>query len=119
MLNSTPKREFSEIVEAAEILEQNKAENIALLDLTEIHGYLDYFIIATALSSMHLKKLADDTLRYFKQQNLSARYPTTTDLQSGWVILDLHDFIVHLFLKETREYYNLETLWNDAKPISW
>ena len=108
-----------QLIEAARLLDANKAEEIKMLDLTGIHGYLDYFVIASALSRVHLKKLSEDLLGHFKKVGLGAQRPTENDLQSGWVILDFKDFVIHLFTAERREFYNLENLWKDAQQIDW
>ena len=105
------------IFEAARILDENKAEDILLLDLHDIHGYLGYFLVATALTAMHLKKLSDEVIYSFKKQKYTTKPPTADDIASGWVILDYGEFLIHLFTREKREFYQIETLWKEAGVI--
>ena len=99
-------------------LVDNKITDMTILDLTPIHGYLQYFVIASALSSVHLKKLANDIRFKLKELDLHIKVPPNEqDITSGWVILDYYDIVVHLFLDDTRKFYALETLWKDARHI--
>lgn len=91
-------------------LEQKKIDNLKWIDLSRVNPYFQYFLIATAQSPLQLKSLA---------RELQKRFPARgrlrpEDLDSGWVILDYIDVVVHLFLKEQRDYYRLEQLWGDA-----
>lgn len=116
--NENQKDASVSIKEVAEILSGNKGEDILMLDLTEIHSYLSYFLIATALSKTHLRKLTSDVIHYFKVHH---RYlpavPHDKEFESGWVALDGGTFMVHIFLADKREFYALEKLWKDAKEI--
>lgn len=106
------------IKEVAKIFSDNKAEDIIMLDLTEIHSYLSFFLIATALSKTHLRKLASDAIHYFKNHHhYLPAIPHDKEFESGWVALDGGTFMVHIFLAEKREFYALEELWKDAKQI--
>lgn len=97
------------------LLDGRKAEDIAVIDLREVNTYFHLFVIATATSQVHLKSLIRDI-----QKQLGDRFPPgegvvrSEDIASGWVALDFIDVVVHLFLKEQREFYNLERLWGDA-----
>lgn len=114
---NTLKNELN-IHNAAEILNDNKAEEIILLDLSKIHSYLSSFLIATALSKTHLRKLANDLVHYFKKHNhYLLQTPHEKEFDSGWVVLDGGSFMVHIFLQEKREFYALEELWQEATKI--
>lgn len=107
-----------EIQEVVTILDSNKAEDVVVLDLQEIHSYLSHFLIATALSKTHLRKLASDLITYFKNHNIFLSYPPhEKEFESGWIILDGGFFMVHIFLPEKREFYALEKLWQQARRI--
>ncbi|RME89831.1 MAG: ribosome silencing factor [Candidatus Hydrogenedentota bacterium] len=108
-----------DLVEIARLLDEEKAQDILLLDLTGVHNYLSYFLIATALSPLHLKKLYDSLHRPELKKLYSIEDGANADPESGWVILDFGSFIVHLFTKEKRELYKLEDLWSKANVVPW
>ncbi|MEQ9364827.1 MAG: ribosome silencing factor [Leptospirales bacterium] len=101
-----------------DFLEEKKASNVVLMDLEEVNPYFSVFLIATANSQVQLKSLVRDISRKF-----SADLPTKTggmrpdDVASGWVIIDFIDVVVHLFIAEQREFYNLERLWGDGVVV--
>lgn len=97
------------------ILDERKAENIIILDLKKLTSITDYFIIATANSSTHLKTLAKDIVKTLKQEYRYIPINPISNIDTSWLLLDYHDFIVHIFIQESREYYNLEELWFEAK----
>lgn len=91
------------------ILDDNKAEDVVTIDLTDRSSIADSMIIASARSSRHLMSLAEHL--YI---NLKNETPVKIEGKDGsqWVVVDTFFVIVHLFIKETRELYNLEKLWN-------
>ena len=92
-------------------LDSKRAEDI------EVIGISDYFVIANGTSTVHTKTLADEVeFQLFEKLGLK---PTRTEgYQAGnWVILDYSDIVVHVFNKETRDYYQLERLWADGKYV--
>ncbi|MBU1078638.1 MAG: ribosome silencing factor [Spirochaetes bacterium] len=98
-------------------LDSKKAENIVTLDIKKITTISDYFIIASANSETHLKTLAKDTASMLKKEFKYIPLNPITEDDKNWILLDYQDFIIHLFLEETRVYYNLEDLWFEAKKI--
>ncbi|MES0490471.1 MAG: ribosome silencing factor [Leptospirales bacterium] len=107
-------------LELCNIFNEDKAEDIISLDMTPIYGYSSWFLIVTALSTVHLKKLTNDAIGLLKKQKTFLKIvPNQTDYESGWVVLDCGGFLVHIFLKEVRELYNLEDLWADTPKIAF
>jgi len=97
------------------IFDSDKAENIVSINLEPVYGYSTYFLVLTALSNVHLKKLTQDAISYLKTKGIYLQYlPNQLDLDSGWVVLDCPDLVVHIFTKEKREFYDLENLWKEA-----
>ncbi len=98
----------------AKALDGKMAQDIKILEVTDLTILADYFIIATASSSTHLKTLAD-----FCEMEMKSRGELAGHIEGhasgSWVLLDYGSVIAHLFLKETREFYSLERLWADAK----
>ena len=102
---------------AARILDDKKALDITAIHTTEQTILSDYFVIASATSSTHLKALGDDL--EFELKRRHGLLPKGVEGRaSGWVLLDYGTVLVHLFLKDQREYYNLERLWEDSERVS-
>ena len=99
----------------AELLDGKKARESVLLDLRGVNSYLDYFIITTGNSQVHCKSLARDVMQYFNSRGLNEH--SRPDLNSGWIVLDYSEIIIHIFTEEMRLYYRLEKLWADAAVI--
>ena len=98
-------------------LEEKKAGELLWLDLSEVNPYFQYFLIGSATSSVHLRSLVRDIKKNFRE-HLSGRSEVRMDeVESGWVVVDFIDLVVHLFLPEQRIYYRLERLWGDAKIL--
>ena len=99
---------------AISALEDLKANNITVLDVRKITSIADYMIICSARSTRHLKAVADAVLEKSKAHQ---HQPLGSDgnPNSGWILIDLNDVIVHVMLPETRTFYNLEKLWSTAE----
>jgi len=105
------------LCEIVAFLEEKKGEEIVILDISEVNPYFHYFIIATASSGLHLRSLATQLKKQFAHRLMQKKSVGAENLDSGWVVVDFIDPVLHLFLKEEREFYNLERLWGDAKRI--
>lgn len=97
------------------ILDEKKAEDIVAIETAGITIVADYFVIASATSNPHVKALADDVEDELAKLGVFASH--IEGRATGWILLDFNDVIVHVFLNESREYYNLERLWADAKQV--
>ncbi len=101
---------------ARAILREKKGEDIVLLDVSRISGITDYYLLVSGNSTPHLKALANELHIKLKEKGEANSRQTGTP-ESGWIVLDYLNVIVHLFRPEIRKYYALETLWNDAKRV--
>ncbi len=99
----------------AAILDEKKAENIKAIETAEHTIVSDYFVIANGTSNTHVKSLADDT--EFEMEKLGITPLHIEGRATGWILLDYGDVLVHIFTKESRDYYNLERLWTDSKEL--
>lgn len=108
----TPNELYSNIVK---VLDDKKAEDIAVLDTTDLTVVSEYFVIATGNSSTHVKSLADDV--EYELQKLGTEPDHIEGRATGWILLDYGSVLVHVFTRDNRDYYNLEHLWADAKQI--
>jgi len=100
----------------ARALEDARARDVVILDVSQISGFADYFVIATGTSTRHVRTLADRTLEALEHSG-SKRSGLEGIDSCRWVLVDGFDVIVHLFLDETREFYGLERLWDEAQSI--
>ena len=101
---------------AAEILDDRKAQDIAVLEVVDLTILADYFIIATGTSTTHVGALADEIEFKLKEQGLQPHH-IEGHRAGGWILMDYKDVIVHVFTKEAREFYSLERLWGDAERV--
>ena len=105
-------------IHCARIGDDNKAKDIVILDLRGITPIFDFFILMTGASRRQIHTLAeevDDHMRSEGEKRLSIQGYQA----SRWVVQDYGDIVVHVFDKESREYYALEDLWADAPRIDW
>ncbi len=95
-----------------------QAFNMVALDLRKIASFTEFFIIATGANQRQVQAIADEINEQLKKQ-LKSR-PVRIEGYSGaeWVLLDYGDFVVHIFNKESREFYDLERLWRDAGRVA-
>ena len=106
-----------EIIDAvARFLDDHKAEDIVALDLRQHANIADYFVIATGANKPHLKALYDGLQKVFKDAGFKGFHKDGVP-ESGWMIMDCHGVMVHIFERELRAFYDLEKLWKDAPRI--
>ena len=98
------------------MLEERQGSDILLLDVRRITILADYFALCSANSERQLKALAGDLSKQLKGK--VGRSPKTEgDPESGWVLIDYGDVVLHLFLPQVRAFYALEELWRDAQTV--
>ncbi|MFI5140987.1 MAG: ribosome silencing factor [Bacteroidia bacterium] len=97
-------------------LEERKAKNITVLDLSNIKNRsFDFFVIADAESSTHVDSIASSVEETVKKQLNERPFHTEGWENSEWILLDYVDVMVHVFQQQTRDFYRLEDLWADAE----
>lgn len=99
----------------AKILDKKKAIDIIGIETKELTVMSDYFIIASGTSNTHVRALADEVDDEMKK--LGVEVDHIEGRATGWILLDYNDVLVHVFQSESRQYYNIERLWNDAARI--
>lgn len=99
------------------MVEDKKAEEIVLLDLRPDIVIADFFVICTGNSDRQIKALAEHVRESVKEQYQKLPASIEGTGESGWVLLDYGDVIVHLFHKDKRRYYDLEGLWRSAQVL--
>jgi ribosome-associated protein len=101
----------------AEAALDRKAVDLIALDVSELTSYADTFIITTATSDRHARAIAD-AIREAETAAGGKALGVEGYEEARWVLIDLGDVIVHVFLEEVREAYDLERLWSDAQSIA-
>jgi len=107
-------REMAKLAIAA--LEDKKAEDIRIIDISEVSVIADYFIIACGGNKSQIQALCDNVLEKLGR----AGYPekqTEGYKTANWILMDFGDVIVHVFDKENRLLYDLERIWRDGKML--
>jgi ribosome-associated protein len=96
---------------------ENRGQNIVVLDLTEHTSLFDYFIIASGSSRRQLSAMGTEIDRVMKTEFGERRLSVSGYEESRWIVLDFGSVVVHLFDEETRQFYDLESLWGDGKSV--
>ena len=98
-----------------EILDSKKAEDIRILDVRGLSGVTDHMVLCSGISAPHLRALSEAVAKELRAETPPvAPHRTAGTTDSGWVVMDYHQFVVHIFSPEMRSYYALENLWKDA-----
>jgi ribosome-associated protein len=92
-------------------LDDDKAEDLVVIDLHGKSSIADYLVIASGGSDRHVGAMADHLLRKVRELGLG-RCKVEGMNKRDWVLIDMGDIIVHLFRQEVREFYNLEKMWS-------
>ena len=99
--------------EAARLTLTKRAEDVLILDLRELDGVCDYFVIATGQSEVQTRAIADAVDEGMRARGIRAWHVEGYEARR-WILLDYVDFVVHVFHARAREYYLLDKLWGDA-----
>ncbi|WP_317896679.1 ribosome silencing factor [Aurantibacillus circumpalustris] len=113
----TTEKETSTLLDAiVEGMQERKAKNILIMNLQEIENRVtDYFVICDADSNTHVNSIADSVEEMVEKLAKEKAYHTEGSQNGEWILMDYINIVVHVFLRETREHYNIEGLWGDAE----
>lgn len=103
--------------EAARVALDNNGQDVMVLNVSEQSAEFDFFVIATGTSRRQLHAISEQTDDALEKGLGDRRQGIEGYQESSWIVLDYGSLVVHLFDEETREYYDLESLWADATPI--
>lgn len=101
---------------AAEAASSKKANDIVILGVGPLIGITDYFVICSGTTERQVATIVDEIERRMREKGIKP-YRREGERELRWVLLDYLDFVVHVFHKEDREYYELERLWKDADRV--
>jgi ribosome-associated protein len=102
---------------AARAALDRKAIDLVVLDVQGLSSVTDYFLVCSGRSTTHLRTITDGIREDLKQAGVRPLHAEGAT-ESGWVLLDYGDVLMHIFLEDTRAYYALERLWGDAPSVS-
>lgn len=102
---------------AARAADEKKATDIMVQEVKELISVTDYFVIATASNNRQVQAIIDEIEEQERKDGRAKPLHREGTSDGMWALLDYGDFVVHVFQPETREYYRLEALWNDAPVI--
>lgn len=100
---------------AANVLNDKKARELNAIKIEEISDIADYFLICTATSNTHVRALADEVEVKLKEQGVSPDH--IEGKASDWILLDYGTVVIHVFGKQSREFYALDRMWADGEQI--
>ena len=103
-------------IEIAKILDKKKAHDVRVLKVESLTVLTDYFVIASGTSTTQVASLADEVEYELSQKGIEP-YTTEGFDSKNWVLLDYSNVIVHVFVPNSRAYYDLEHLWADGEPV--
>ena len=101
---------------AVDVASDKLASDIQMLDIKEVSGFADFFVIVTVHSARQLDTLAED-LEAALEETGTQKLRREGGSQSGWVVVDFADLVIHLFGAEERDYYNLAGAWPGANEV--
>lgn len=101
---------------AVKALDDKKAMDIQVIEIADLTSVADYFVICTASSSTHARTLADEVEEKLEADS-DRKFHKEGYRDTSWILIDYGDIVFHIFYGETREFYNLEHLWADAKKL--
>ena len=109
-------RQFA--LDAARLAAHTRCHSVVVLDVSGISPVCDFFVIATGTSARQMRTVTDEIAELGEQRDFA---PLTTSGTEGesWMLLDCVDVVVHVFSPDARQFYDLDGLWGDAKPVVW
>jgi ribosome-associated protein len=102
---------------AAEVLDNKKALDIMVIDISKISGFADYFVIASGGSERQVKALSEEIEDKLVENGVNLKNIEGKN-GSGWILMDFGDVIVNIFTVEQRERYGIEKIWGDCEFLS-
>lgn len=105
------------VKKVVKILDAKKAEKLEVIKVRDLTIISDYFVIASASNSTHVKALVDELEFKLKEEGITPERVEGYQ-NASWIVLDYLDVVVHVFYEETRNIYNLEKLWADGEAVS-
>lgn len=107
---------YEQAITVAKALDSKLAENIKVIEITDVTVLADYMVIATGRSSTQVKALADEVEFKMSEAGINVNH-IEGHRSNTWILLDYTDVIVNVFNEEARNFYDLERLWQDGREV--
>ena len=114
---NAPDRSLQLALAAARTAAENRGHDVAVLDMREQTSLFDYFVIATGTSRRQIHAMSEEIDHTLEDDLDDKRMGIEGYQESRWIVLDYGSVVIHLFDEEMRQFYNLESLWAEAKPV--
>ena len=98
-------------------LEDKKGEDIKIIDISEVSPISDYFVLASGSNRNQVQAMADSVEEKMHKDDFHLKQVEGYD-SANWILMDFTDVVVHIFDRESREFYDLERIWKDGKIVS-
>ena len=105
------------IKNAVDALEDKKGEDIKIIDISEVSPIADYFVLASGSNRNQVQAMADSVEEKMHKDGFHLKQVEGYD-SANWILMDFTDIVVHIFDKESREFYDLERIWKDGKIVT-
>ena len=106
-------------IAAARTADENRGQDIQVLDVREQTSIFDYFVIATGTSRRQLHAMSEEIDNRLEKELGDERMGIEGYSESSWILLDYGSVVIHLFDEETRQFFALEDLWADGTKVDW
>ncbi|PYE54531.1 ribosome silencing factor [Deinococcus yavapaiensis] len=114
MIDTYVRKQLETIAAAAE---ERRAEDIIVLDLTDVSSTLEFFVICTATAGLQLNAVVQNIREKAREVGLPA--PSVEGPSERWLLMSFGSIVVHVMTREARDYYDLEGLWIDARTLDF
>jgi ribosome-associated protein len=104
------------LITAVKALDSKKGIDIRVIEIGKLSSLADFFVIVSGNSETQTRALADEVEMKLKEAGITPKN-IQSDTGHTWIIMDYYEFIIHVFHKETREFYSLERLWRDGLDV--
>jgi ribosome-associated protein len=105
-------------VEAARAASGKQARDVTVMEMRDLLVITDYFVIASGGSDRQVRTIAEEAERALRELGVKP-VRREGEREGRWVLLDYVDLVIHVFVEEERDYYDLERLWADAPRVGW
>lgn len=105
---------FEKVKTCGMLADEKKANDVVVMKLDDLTDIADYFLVASGTSERHVRTIADSIETGMKERGIKP-YSVEGHRDGRWIIIDYQNIIVHIFLEQLRELYDLESLWIEAK----
>lgn len=117
--NSTKEQTTSLLDAIVDGMQEKKAKNITIINLSKLENRVaDYFVICDADSNTHVSAIADSLEEMVMKHTNEKPYHSEGHQNAEWILVDYVNIVAHVFLRETREFYNIEALWADGETTN-